>query len=62
MNQTDLIILTVYLISITYVIYQAINSLEAQTIIKFEKGALTQVLSEALPRRSPNPSRNALRH
>ncbi|WP_088891705.1 hypothetical protein [Leptolyngbya ohadii] len=46
MNQTDLIILTVYLISITYVIYQAINSLEAQTIIKFEKGALTQVLSE----------------
>ena len=46
MNQTDLIILVVYLLVITYVIYQAINSLEAQTIIRFDRAALEQVLKQ----------------
>jgi hypothetical protein len=46
MNQTDLIILAVYLISIAYVVYRAIDSLEEQTIVQFDRAALTQVLSE----------------
>ncbi|HEY9699814.1 MAG TPA: hypothetical protein V6D10_21325 [Trichocoleus sp.] len=46
MNQTDLIILVVYLISITYVIYQAINSLEERTVIRFDQAALAQFLEQ----------------
>ena len=46
MNQTDLIILAVYLISIANVIYRAVDSLEEQTIIRFDKAALAQELSE----------------
>ena len=47
MNQTDLIILAVYLLSVTYIIYQAIISLEAQTVFRFDQTALAAYLSQS---------------
>jgi hypothetical protein len=45
-QQLDLIIVAVYLVSVVLVMFQAINSVEDQTIISFNKGALTQQLEE----------------
>ena len=45
-EQLDLIIVTVYLISVTYVLYQAYSSLAERTMVKFDNGALEQQLEK----------------
>jgi hypothetical protein len=44
MTELDLLILTVYIITVVYVLYQAINTLDDQTTFHFERSALDQVL------------------
>ncbi|HEY9618967.1 MAG TPA: hypothetical protein V6C78_01290 [Crinalium sp.] len=45
-QQLDLIIVAIYLISVAYVLFQAINSVEDQTTISFNKGAVTKQIEE----------------
>jgi hypothetical protein len=46
-EQLDLIIVTVYLISVTYVLYQAYSSLADRTTVKFDNDALEQQLEKS---------------
>lgn len=45
MSDSDLIILVIFLICVSYVVYNAINWLDKQTKVEFEKGALDEQLS-----------------
>ncbi|MBD1867660.1 hypothetical protein H6F95_10195 [Cyanobacteria bacterium FACHB-471] len=46
MTELDLLILTVYIISVVYVLYQAINTLDDQTTFHFDRTTLDQTLDE----------------
>jgi hypothetical protein len=46
MTDLDLLILTVYIITVVYVLYQAINTLDDQTTVHFDRNELDQVLEE----------------
>ncbi|NJO72939.1 MAG: hypothetical protein HC833_03715 [Leptolyngbyaceae cyanobacterium RM1_406_9] len=46
MTDLDLLILTVYIITVVYVLYQAINTLDDQTTFHFDRNELDRVLEE----------------
>lgn len=46
MTQLDLLILTIYVITVVYVLYQMIESLETKTVIKFDKATVDRQLEE----------------
>jgi hypothetical protein len=46
MTDLDLLILTVYIITVVYVLYQAINTLDDQTTFHFDREELDRVLEE----------------
>lgn len=48
MNQIDLIILVIYLIAIVYVVYRAIDSLDEQTVIVFDRSTFEPQLQETI--------------
>jgi hypothetical protein len=46
MTELDLLILTIYVITVIYVLYQMVDSLEAKTTIAFDRGTVQQQLEE----------------
>jgi hypothetical protein len=46
MTELDLLILTIYVITVTYVLYQMIESLEAKTTIAYEKAEVDRQIEE----------------
>ncbi|RKH75992.1 hypothetical protein D7Y13_44515, partial [Corallococcus praedator] len=45
-TELDLLILTIYIITVIYVLYQMIDSLEAKTTIAFDRATVQQQLEE----------------
>jgi hypothetical protein len=46
MTELDLLILTIYVLTVVYVLYQMIDSLEAKTTIQFDRAAFDRQLEE----------------